>query len=119
MNQEPKFGFVVEYVKVMDASKRFYTEVLGLKMERYHPNWIQFEHFALANDESLTGAREQEVYWLVEDIGSVYKDLSQKAEIIVPLKEMPFGKVFAVKDPGGKPRFLLEFSQNRPSQAVG
>jgi hypothetical protein len=39
-----------------------------------------------------------------------------KAEIGIPLRQMPFGKVFAIKDPDGQLRFLLEFAKDRPSQ---
>jgi catechol 2,3-dioxygenase-like lactoylglutathione lyase family enzyme len=63
----PQFGFVLEYVKDIEAAKRFYAEVLGVQMERYHPTFIQFTHFAIANDESMTGNRDPELYWLVDD----------------------------------------------------
>ncbi len=115
---KPEFGFVLEYVKDIEAAKRFYEEVLGLKVERYHPTYVQFKNFAIANDESLTGTREPEVYWLVEDAEAAYQELSQKAEVMIPLKQLPFGKVFAIRDPAGRPFFLLQFSQNRPSQPV-
>ena len=29
---------------------------------------------------------------------------------------MPFGKVFAVNDPDGRPRYLLELARERPSR---
>ena len=119
MNSTPKFGFVLEYVTDIEQAKKFYTEVLGLKVERVHPTYVQFEHFAIASDESLSGSRAPETYWLIEDAEAVYHELSQKAEIIFPIREMPFGKVFAVRDPAGEPLYLLEFSRNRPSQAVG
>ncbi len=118
MTIKPKFGFLLEYVPDVDAAKTFYVDVLGLEMERYHPTYIQFKNFAIASDQSLSGTREPEQYWLVEDAEQAYQELSQKAEIVVPLKRMPFGKVFGVKDPAGQTLFLLEFSQNRPSQAV-
>ena len=113
-----RFGFALEYVADVDAAMRFYRDVLGLKVERYHPTYVQFEHFALASDESLGGSREPELYWLVDDAEAAFRDLSQKAEVTLPLKQMPFGKVFAVKDPAGRPRYLLELAQNRPSQPV-
>jgi predicted enzyme related to lactoylglutathione lyase len=119
MSNKPGFGFVLEYVTDIEAAKRFYTDVVGLKVERYHPTYVQFEHFAIANDESLSGSRDPEVYWLVEDAEEAFRDLSGKTEITMPLRQMPFGKVFGIKDPAGRPLFLLEFAQNRPSQAVG
>ncbi len=118
MNSKPTFGFYLEYVSDIEAAKRFYTDVLGLEVERYHPTYVQFKNFAIANDQSLSGSREPEVYWLVDDVQAAFEELSGKAEVVFPLKQMPFGKVFAVKDPAGRPLYLLEFAQNRPSQAV-
>ncbi len=118
MGSKPTFGFVLEYVTDVEAAKEFYVEVLGLEMERYHPTYVQFEHFAIASDESLSGTREPEHYWLVEDAEAAFRDLSAKAEVVVPLKQMPFGKVFGIKDPAGQTIFLLEFARDRPSRPV-
>ncbi len=118
MSIKPSFGFVLEYVTDIEAAKRFYVEVLGLEVERYHPTFVQFDHFAIASDESLSGTREPEVYWLVDDAEAAFNELSPKEEVTVPLRQMPFGKVFAIKDPNGRPRFLLEFARQRPSQPV-
>jgi predicted enzyme related to lactoylglutathione lyase len=118
MNHTPRFGFIVEYVTDIEAAKRFYVEALGLEVERQSPVYVQFNHFALASDESLSGSREPEVYWLVDDVEAAFNAISPKAEVIVPLKQMPFGKVFGIKDPAGQPLYLLEFAQNRPSQPV-
>ncbi len=118
MSPRPKFGFLLEYVNDIEAAKRFYVDVLGLQMERVAPTFIQFNHFAIASDESLSGTREPEQYWLVENAEQAYKDLSGKVEIAFPIRQMPFGKVFGIKDPAGQTLFLLEFAQNRPSQAV-
>ncbi len=118
MSSTPRFGFVLEYVTDIETARGFYEGILGLKPERYHPTYVQYENFAIASDQSLSGTREPEQYWLVEDAEQAYRELSHKVEIAVPLKQMPFGKVFGIKDPAGQILFLLEFSQNRPSQAV-
>ena len=116
MNNQPKFGFVLEYVTDIEAAKRFYVEILGLEVERISPMFVQFNHFAIASDESMSGNREPEVYWLVDDAEAAFKDFSKKADVVMPLKQMPFGKVFGIKDPVGQPLYLVEFAQNRPSQ---
>jgi catechol 2,3-dioxygenase-like lactoylglutathione lyase family enzyme len=115
MTTHPTFGFVVEYVDDIEASTRFYTEVLGLKVERSHPTFVQFEKFAIAADEPMSGNGEAEVYWLVDDAEAAFAELSRKVEVSRPLEEMPFGKVFGVKDPDGNPRYILELAANRPS----
>jgi predicted enzyme related to lactoylglutathione lyase len=111
-----KFGFVLEYVTDIEAAKRFYVDVLGLEVRRYHPTYIQFDNFAIATDQSLSGTRDPEVYWLVDDAEATFNEYSQKAEVVVPLKHMPFGTVFGIKDPAGQLLFVLEFAKDRPSQ---
>ncbi len=119
MNTKPAFGFILEYVTDIEAARRFYVDVLGLEVERYHPVFVQFNnHFAIANDASLTGTSEPEVYWLVEDAEAAFQEFSQKAEITRPLAQMPFGKVFSIRDPAGRPLFLVEFARERPSRPV-
>jgi hypothetical protein len=44
--------------------------------------------------------------------------MSGKVEVTFPPKQMPFGKVFGVKDPDGRPRYLLELARDRPSRPV-
>jgi hypothetical protein len=92
------------------------VEVLGLEVERYHPTFVQFHNFAIASDESLSSSCDPEIYWLVDDAEVAFAALSQKAEVSFPLRQMPFGKVFAVKDPTGRPCFLIELAHNRPSR---
>lgn len=120
MTSDPRFGFALEYVSDIEAAKRFYVEVLGLEVEREAPVFVQFKDkagasFAVASDESMSGDRGLELYWLVDDAEAAFSELSQKAEV-VPIKQMPFGKVFAIKDPAGQLQYLLEFAQNRPSR---
>jgi len=115
----PRFGFVVVYVKDIAKAKRFYTEVLGLSIEREAPQFIQFEHFALAADERvLKGSSEPEVYWLVDDADAAHREMGAKAEITRKLEALPFGKVFGVRDPDGQTCLVLELARNRPSKAV-
>lgn len=118
MSVKPMFGFLLEYVQDIEAAKQFYVDVLGLEVQRYHPTYVQFDHFAIASDESLSGDRGPEQYWLVEDAEQAFQELSSKVEIVFPIRQMPFGKVFGIKDPAGQTLFLLEFARNRPSQAV-
>jgi predicted enzyme related to lactoylglutathione lyase len=114
----PQFGFALEYVKDIEEAKRFYVEVVGLEVERYHPTFVQFDSFAIANDESLNGNSDRELYWLIDDAETYFNELSKKAEVTLPLREMPFGKLFAIRGPAGRPMFLIQLAQNRPSQAV-
>ena len=118
MSIAPTFAFALDYVSDIEASKRFYEEVLGLKAQRYDPTFVQFDRFAIASDASIGGANEPEIYWTVDDAEAALQELSAKTEISIPLRDLPFGKVFAVKDPSGRQRFLLEFARNRPSKQM-
>ena len=118
MSNKPRFGFVVEYVTDIEAAKQFYVEVVGLEVQRYHPTFVQFDRFAIANDVGLSGSREPELYWLVEDAQAAFDDLSGRADVVVPLRQMAFGRVFGIKDPDGQPLYLLELATDRPSRPV-
>lgn len=109
------FAFVLEYVKDVPACVRFYGEVLGIQPERTAPVFAQFGHFAVASDESLSGRGEPELYWQVDDAEAAFRELSAKAKVAMPLAQKPFGKVFAVEDPNGRARYVVEFARNRPS----
>jgi predicted enzyme related to lactoylglutathione lyase len=116
MSNKPKFGFILEYVTDIEAAKSFYANVLGLDVQRTSPVFVQFDHFAIASDESMSGTRNSEVYWVVDDAQAAFDDLSHKAKVIMPPKQLPFGKTFGIQDPAGQPLYLIEFAQNRPSQ---
>lgn len=118
MSLTPRFGFVLEYVTDIEAAKHFYIDVLGLKMERYHPTFVQFGSFAIASDESMTGSRGPEIYWLVDDAEAAFRELSQRAEVDGPMRQMSYGKVFSIKGPEGRSRYVLELARDRPSRPV-
>jgi len=75
-------------------------------------------YFAIASDESMGGTNEPELYWVVDDAEAAFSELSRTADVSLPLKEMPFGKVFGVKDPAAQPRYLVELAKERPSRQV-
>jgi catechol 2,3-dioxygenase-like lactoylglutathione lyase family enzyme len=116
MSNAPKFGFVVEYVKDIDAATRFYVDVMGLELQRTSPTFVQFQNFAVATDQPLGGKGEPELYWLVDDAQAAFDDMSRKANVIRPLEQLPFGRVFGIEDADGRPRFVLELAANRPSR---
>jgi catechol 2,3-dioxygenase-like lactoylglutathione lyase family enzyme len=118
MRETPRFGFVVAYVDNIHTAKHFYVDVLGLKVEREAPNFVQFDRFAIASDESMDGRRQLEPYWLVDDAESELRELRGRAPICLELRAMPFGKVFGVSDPTGQPRYFVELARDRPSKAV-
>ena len=119
----PRFGFVLEYVPDVHAATSFYSEILGLKVTRESPEFVQFADangvgWAIASDASLSGDAKPETYWIVEDIAALEKSLSGKVKITHPLEARPFGQVLGIADPAGETQYLVEFVRERPSKAV-
>lgn len=117
MSNNLRFGFVVANVKDIAKAKRFYTEVLGLTIQREAPTFIQFETFAIASDNPGATA-ELELYWLVDDADAAHRELTARGATCTAVDAKPFGKVFSTKDPGGGERFVLQLAAARPSKAV-
>jgi catechol 2,3-dioxygenase-like lactoylglutathione lyase family enzyme len=120
-----RFGFALEYVRDIEAAKRFFVDVLGLEVERDHPTFVQFQagdgaRYAIASDEPMdpAAADKPELWWVVDDAEATFRDMSARAEVSMPLRQMPFGTCFGVKDPAGQIHYVLEFAQARPSREV-
>lgn len=123
MNLNTRFAFPVEYVTDIDAAKQFYVDTFGYRVERDHPAFVQLRAtdgtaYAIATDAPSSEGAKLELYWEVDDVKAAHDELSQKAEISMPLSQLPFGTVFGVKDPAGQPRYLLQWAAERPSQTV-
>ena len=119
------FGFALEYVRDVDTAKRFFVEVLGLEVERDHPTFVQFKagdgaRYAIASDEPMDpgAADKPELWWVVDDAEAAYRQISARAEVSMPPRQMPFGTCFGVRDPAGQVHYLLEFAPERPSRQV-
>ncbi len=113
-----RFGFALEYVKDIEAAKRFYVDVVGLEVKRQAPQFVQFEGFAIASDQPMGSAKQRELYWLVDDAEAAFDDARKKAQITMPLKQLSFGKVFAIKGAAGQPCYLVQFAADRSSRQV-
>jgi catechol 2,3-dioxygenase-like lactoylglutathione lyase family enzyme len=113
---QPEFAFALQYVSDIEASKAFYQGVMGLTVQRDHPVFVQFEHFAIASDDALGGGNI-ELYWLVDDVEAAHRELSAKTRTS-DIRDMPFGRLFTVDDPAGTARFIIQLASQRPSQAV-
>ena len=117
MSIQLRFGFTVANVKDIAKAKRFYTEVLGLQVQREAPNFIQFETFAIASDNP-EATSPLELYWLVDDADAAQRELSARGASCSAVASKPFGKVFTTKDPDGEQRFILQLAASRPSKSV-
>jgi len=124
-NTTTRFGFALEYVTDVPATRDFFVNVLGLTVDRDHPTFVQFSDqsgvsYAIASDERMDPTRsgEPELWWVVDDAQSAFDDMSKKSEVSMPLRQLPFGTCFGVKDPTGQVHYVIELAQQRPSQPV-
>jgi catechol 2,3-dioxygenase-like lactoylglutathione lyase family enzyme len=124
-NTSASFGFALEYVTDVPATRNFFVNVLGLKVERDHPTFVQFADaggasYAIASDERMDPSQNgvPELWWVVPDAQAAFDDMSRTSEVSMQLRQMPFGMCFGIKDPAGQVHYVLEFAQQRPSQAV-
>src|SRR5262249_16467479 len=118
-----RFGFPLEYVQDVPSAKGFFTDVLGLQVDRDHPTFAQFKDaqgnaYAIASDEPMAPPNGPELWWVVDNAEAACAEMSRRAELAVPLTQKPFGKCFGLKDPSGQVHYVLEFAQERPSQQV-
>ena len=123
MANSARFGFPLEYTTDIQATKRFFTDVLGLELDRDHPTFVQFKDaggaaYAIASDQPMDRGDVPELWWTVDNAEQALAEMSRKAEVAMTLREMPFGKCFGIKDPTGQVHYVLEFAQQRPSQQV-
>jgi catechol 2,3-dioxygenase-like lactoylglutathione lyase family enzyme len=125
MASKAEFAFALEYVSDIETTKRFFTEVLGLEVDRGASTFVQFKagngaSYAIASDAAMDDNTDRlpELWWLVEDAEAAFREMSSKAEVSLPLKQMPFGTCFGIKDPTGQVHYLLEFAPQRPSQPL-
>ncbi|HEY2595055.1 MAG TPA: VOC family protein [Chloroflexota bacterium] len=124
-NTKAHFGFALEYVTDVAATRDFFVNVLGLKVDRDHPTFVQFSDgngvsYAIASDERMDPTQDgvPELWWVVDNAKTALESMSKTAEISMPVRQMPFGACFGVKDPTGQVHYVLEFAQQRPSQPV-
>ena len=120
-----RFGFALEYAADIETTKRFFVGVLGLEVDRDHPTFVQFKDqrgaaYAIASDQPMDpdAGGVPELWWLVDDIEAALSHMSARAAVSMPLREMPFGKCFGLKDPAGQVHYVLELAQQRPSRQV-
>jgi catechol 2,3-dioxygenase-like lactoylglutathione lyase family enzyme len=125
VSTKARFGFALEYVSDVAATRQFFVDVLGLRVDRDHPTFVQFSDgsgasYAIASDERMDPAADgaPELWWVVPDAQEAFDEMSKLAEVGMPLRQMPFGTCFGIKDPSGQVHYLLEFAQERPSQQV-
>ncbi len=107
----------IPFVADIDASKRFYAEVLGLTVAADHGHFVRFETgFAIHDGASLEqtvwgqpatgtekyGRRNLLLYFEHPDIDAAFRRIAPQVELIHPVTQQAWGqRVFRFYDPDG------------------
>jgi predicted enzyme related to lactoylglutathione lyase len=110
-------NFILLHVANLDEVLTFYTQKLGFIVEAQSPFFVQFKQapggaiFSLSKSENATTYQGVELWWDVDDVDATLAALqAQGIEIAQPLKDEPFGRTFAIKDPAGNKIFILQYT---------
>jgi len=106
--------FVMTHVPDVARARDFYVEKLGFTVEAENPDFVQFRPteagaaFALGQEGH---GDPVELWWYVDDADATHADLAAKGvEIVDPPHDMPFGRVFAIKEPAGATLYMLQLA---------
>ena len=111
-------NFVLLHVTDIEQATAFYTEKFGLAIETRAPGFVQFKQpmghgatFALSSEGDDSPLQNVELWWFVDDADATYADLVAKdVKIAQPLKDEPFGRTFAIKDPFGNTMYIMKLA---------
>ncbi len=113
-------NFIILHVADLNKVLAFYTQKLGLTVEAQGPAFVQFKQapggaiFALQQSESVTPYQGVELWWGVDDAEATQAALrTQDIEIALPLKDEPFGRTVAIKDPEGNMVYMVQYKSLR------
>ncbi len=112
-------NFVLLHVTDIEEATTFYTEKLGLVIEDQQPGFVQFKQpmgqgatFALSQEGDGSPVQNVELWWFVDNADATYADLTAKDVLVAqPLKDEPFGRTFAIKDPSGNTVYMMKLRQ--------
>jgi len=126
-NEKPMYNGTVFFVDNVEKSKKFYTDILGQKIEMDFGRCVGFiggftiwdSSYAYdmigleKSDERPLGKRNVEIYFEIKDINTLF-DRIQKENIdfVHEIKEQPWGqRCFRIYDPD---KHIIEFGEPMP-----
>ena len=113
-----QFLHPVAFVRDIEVSKRFYSDLLGLKIIEDHEVYILFEmHFSIHQAKALTrtifgkespdalhpqGKNNMLFYFEVDDLEGTFLRINGQIDLIHPIVRQDWGQqVFRFRDPDG------------------
>ncbi len=128
--ENPVFRSCVLFVKNIENSKNFYTEILSQKIVEDSGKYVGFEGglFIWERDYALNlifnekaqniriGTNSVEVYFECENLDDLFNRLKGKIKIIHSMREQPWGQhVFRIYDPDNH---IIEFAESMASVVI-
>jgi lactoylglutathione lyase len=128
-----RIGNIILEVKDLDASIKFYHEILGMPIKNERRNWVDLGresggvlslHPASITTSHSTSSKENGILigLTVGDLNSAMDELnSAKVEVFRDIQERQAGKNAVILDPDGYMISLFEpdFSDNKDKQTTG
>ena len=128
-----RIGNIILEVKDLDASIKFYHEILGMPLKNERRNWVDLGresggvlslHPASITTSHSTSSKENGILigLTVGDLNSAMDELnSAKVEVFRDIQERQAGKNAVILDPDGYMISLFEpdFSDNKDKQTTG
>lgn len=113
-------NFVLLHVTDSKEATAFYTEKLGLAIELQQGSFVQFKQpmgqgasFAISQEGDGRPIQNVELWWYVDDADATYADLVAKdVPVVQQLKDEPFGRTFAIKDPSGNTLYIMRLADH-------
>lgn len=107
--------FVMMHVPDVATARDFYRDTLGCAVEAENPGFVQFvptergAAFALGQEGH---GDPVELWWYVDDADATHRELAARGvRIVEPPHDMPFGRVFSIKEPAGATLYMLQLAQ--------
>lgn len=127
-----RFVNPIPFVRNVDVSRRFYREILGLRIERDHGDFVRFASgFAIHDGSSLEktiwgaagdpldryGRRNLVLYFEDDDIDSAFARIGPRVELVHPIEKQSWGqRVFRFYDPDGH---VVEIGERQTPAVTG
>jgi catechol 2,3-dioxygenase-like lactoylglutathione lyase family enzyme len=126
-NDNPKYNGAVFFVDNVEKSKKFYTDILGQKIEMDFGRYVGFiggyaiwDATYASNIMGLVNSIEQplgkgnvEIYFEINDLDSLFDKIKKEnIDFVHEIKEQPWGqRCFRIYDPD---KHIIEFGEPMP-----
>ncbi|HUI85483.1 MAG TPA: VOC family protein [Candidatus Binatia bacterium] len=116
-----KFDCIFYYVSDIERSIRFYTDVLGFKLQsrdfvaRFHVDGVLFELVPTTDKTKLGGGGNARLCLEVDNVDEELRELQRRNIPVEPAKSEHGGRLASFRDPDGNEVCLWQYSAAKAS----